>query len=93
MYLFGLRGVAQDPTMAAQHFEAVAAAQDPVAANYLGKLFWNGLGRERDLNKSVVLFEFAAAHNVSAAQNNLGFMFWNGVGVARKKSSTVLISC
>merc|ERR1719336_3017157 len=43
-HLFGLRGMAQDVDMAAQHFEAAVAANDPVAAQYLCRMHWNGMG-------------------------------------------------
>jgi TPR repeat protein len=56
VYLFSLRGIAQNYEMAAQHFEAAVNANDPVAANYLGRLYWNGLGRKKNLNKTVELF-------------------------------------
>eukprot|EP01083_Nonionella_stella_P090085 251685_1 len=84
VYLFGLRGIAQDYELAAQHFEAAVAAHnpDPIAANYLARLYWNGLGRPQNLNKTRELFTFAAERNVSQAQNNLAFMAWKGIGTA-----------
>ena len=89
VYLFGLRGIEQDYEQAAQHFEAAANADDPVAANYLGRLYWNGLGRKRNLNKTRQLFTFAAKRNVSQAQNNLAYMNWKGIGMRKNMTSSL----
>lgn len=90
MYLFGLRGVPQNVEMAAQHFEAAVAADDPFAAQHLAKMYWNGMGKKRNLNKTRELLLFAAEQNVTSAMNDLAFMHWKGIGMKRNMTAALM---
>lgn len=57
-----------------------ADAGDAMAENYVGLLYLNGLGVEKDLAKAFTYIEKAAQNNNAVAQFNLGNMYRAGQG-------------
>ena len=61
-------------------FKPGAEAGDSEAQNYLGVLYYLGLGVNRDLHKALQWYEKAAVQGHPDAQFNYGLMFHNAYG-------------
>ena len=80
MYESGSEGAARK-SLAAVCYQAAMDLGDAKATSYLGYLYWQGTGVEKNLEKAVALISTAAEAGVAQAQTNLGFMFLRGEGV------------
>ncbi len=89
---FMVAGCAQDddPLSAFEHGDYQTACQlwrpmaengDVNAQNYLGMMYYLGLGVSRDYGKAVKWYTIAAMHGNANAQRNLGTMYHEGLGV------------
>ena len=73
---------AGDYASAYKLFRPLADSGDLTAQNYLGTLFYLGLGVERDWSQALNWYEKAATQGDPGAQLNYGLMLQNGNGVA-----------
>lgn len=80
MYLFG-QGVDVDYDMAWEYSEKAVKAGYPLAANTLGVMCQNALGRERDMEAAIKYYETAADAGSEKACANLGNFYMNGLFV------------
>jgi len=72
-----------DFTRAVEIFKALANHGDTVSQYYLGLMYANGQGIEKDEAQAVQWYEKSARQGYAKAQNNLGEMYYHGRGVAR----------
>ena len=61
----------------------LAAAGDPVAQFYIGKMYAEGRGIEKDEVQGVKWYRKSAEQGYAKAENNLGVMYEYGTGVAK----------
>ncbi|MBK8639966.1 MAG: SEL1-like repeat protein [Chromatiaceae bacterium] len=61
----------------------LAAAGDPVAQFYIGKMYAEGRGLEKDEVQGVNWYRKSAEQGHTKAENNLGVMYLDGKGVAK----------
>ena len=66
-----------------QYFERAAGAGYSDSQFYLGLMYFNGLGVERDYRKALQQFSLAAQQGHLISIYNLGLMHATGTGVAR----------
>jgi TPR repeat protein len=69
-----------DTETARMHWQGLAEQGDVLASNNLGHLYENGIGVERDFNKSFELYRRAADAGVPVAQFNVGQAYAQGHG-------------
>jgi TPR repeat protein len=69
-----------DYKKAAKYFELAAKADVAMAAEYLGNMYFNGVGVEQSFEKAAPYIEQAAAGGESLAQFQLGLMYFRGLG-------------
>lgn len=60
------------------YFYDNAEKGDPVSQYFLGKLYENGKGTEKDINKAIEWFEKSANQNYDKAQTYLGILYAKG---------------
>ena len=78
-----------DPKEKAQWFQKAANAGDDYGLWNLGKLYKNGRGVEKDINKAVELFTKAANKGQIYATMELARMYHNGDGVEKDINSAI----
>lgn len=80
---FGHGGMPVDREYARRQLAALADGGNPFAASILGKIFYEGIGVEKDYAEARQLFESAAAEGMPEALYRLGRMYHEGLGVGR----------
>ncbi len=73
---------AGEPAAAAAEYTRLVAMGHAEAANRLGYLAQNGIGRARDRRMAAKLYEYGALHGSRLAIYNLGVCYAEGIGVA-----------
>lgn len=61
----------------------------PAGQNFLGDMYRNGFGVERDYTKAVKWYRISAENGDATAQNNLGEMYEEGYGVTKDYEEAV----
>ena len=65
------------------------AKQGDVQSQFdLGKMYQQGLGVSKDLQKAAKWYRLATKQGLASAQNNLGYMYYKGEGVAKDYGKT-----
>lgn len=59
------------------------ADNEPEAANYIGELYYHGLGTDKNLKQAFEWYQKSAMQGNVLAQNNLGVMYKNGEAVEK----------
>ena len=72
-----------DFSTAFKELSPLAVRGMPAAQNYLGVLYANGAGLNRNLDEAVRLWRLAAEKGDENAQNNLGMAYFFGAGVSQ----------
>jgi SEL1 protein len=78
---YGIRGVAQDFTKAAEHFQAALDKGETSALGSLGHMYALGLGVPKDHAVAYKHFKKGAETGQAAAQNGLGYLYAHGLHV------------
>ena len=78
MYLYGSNGVKQDFAQAFKYYEMAANQNNPIALNNLGSLYFNGIGTDVNVPKSLEYFSKAAELGNDNAATNLAFIYLKG---------------
>jgi SEL1 protein len=79
---FGIRGVTQDFSKAAEHFQAALDKGETSALGSLGHMYVLGLGVTKDHAVAYKHFKKGAEMGQAAAQNGLGYLYAHGLHVA-----------
>ncbi|CAN8070731.1 unnamed protein product [Agarophyton chilense] len=77
-HLHGLLGLEQDFVKAAMHFEIASKEGHAESSFQLGRLLWNGRGRDKNLEAAYAEFETAARLGSIQAKLNLGTILLSG---------------
>jgi TPR repeat protein len=76
-------GQPMQANLAFQYFQAAAELRYAPAQSSLGRMYWEGLGVQKDDIQAVHWFSLAAEQGVAAAQNYLGAWYQYGRGVQK----------
>lgn len=79
-YLLGY-GLPKSYDLAYKRYYTAAEAGLPEAANMLGTIFENGLGKKKDMVAAIKWYKVSASNGCSDAMNNLGRIYQCGLGV------------
>jgi len=74
---------------ALREFRPLANRGDSWAQNYLGIMYKNGYGVQRDAAEAVKWYRKAAEQGNAAAQTNLGVMYEEGLGIGKNYAEAV----
>lgn len=89
MYANGQQGVPQDFSEAAKWCQLAAAQGDSRAADFLGRMYYDGHGLPQDYVEAAKWYRLAAEQGDADAQNALGVMYANGQGVAQNDAEAL----
>jgi len=79
----------KDYGTALHEWQPLAQRGNAVAQNWLGRMYQQGLGVNKDETEAVRLYWQAAAQGYAAAQSNLRFMYAEGRGVAKDETAAM----
>jgi len=80
IFLFGMRGHAQNWPRAANLFEQAAREGDPLAQEFLGYMYWRGMHYPKNETKAKLIFEKYAESGSVQSQTYLGLFYLKGIG-------------
>ena len=69
--------------LAFEHWQEGANQNDTLSQFYLGLLYKNGLGINRDYTKAFELFEIVSGKGLIEGYYNLGLLYYNGLGTEK----------